>query len=86
MAGSSPRSRSRRSGRSTPHLPHYLVSGAVVGFLSGAGLAIFGEETPMSSMLQQVVLLGALFAALGVLLAAMVYLVVDWRHDHPRLR
>lgn len=73
-------------GRPAPHLPPYLVSGAVLGFLVGAGLAIFGAETPMSSILQQVVLLGVLFAALGVLLGAVVYLVVDWRHEHPTLR
>jgi hypothetical protein len=35
---------------------------------------------------QQVVLLGVLFAALGVLLGAVVYLVADWRHEHPTLR
>ena len=74
------------SGPPAPPLPPYLVAGAVLGFLVGAGLAIFGAETPMSSVLQQVVLLGGLFAALGVLLGAVVYLVVDWRHEHPTLR
>ena len=54
--------------------------------LVGAALAIFGVETPMSSVVQQVVLLGVLFAALGVLLGAVVYLVADWRHEHPTLR
>lgn len=73
-------------GRPPPHLPPYLVSGGVLGFLVGAALAIFGVETPMSSVLQQVVLLGVLFAALGVLLGAVVYLVADWRHEHPTLR
>lgn len=88
VGGSASRSRPRtpRQGRPAPHLPPYLVAGAVVGFLVGAGLAVFGAETPMSSVLQQVVLLGALFAALGILLGAVVYLVVDWRHEHPPLR
>lgn len=71
--------------RRAPRLKIYLVTGAVCGFIVGAGLALFGEEVPMSSPLQQVVILGALAAALGVLVSALVYLVADWRHEHPRL-
>lgn len=69
-----------------PSLRNYLVAGAVCGFLAGAALALFGEEVPVSSPLQQVVVLGLFAAALGGLVAAVVYLVVDWRRDHPNLR
>lgn len=85
MSSTSPRARRRRF-RSHPDLATYLITGALVGFLFGAGLAVFGAQTPMSSVLQQVVLLGVMAAALGALVAAIVYLVVDWFHDHPRLR
>lgn len=68
-----------------PSLRNYLLAGAVVGFLVGAALAVFGARVAMSSA-TQVVTLGAFGAALGGLVAAVVYLVADWRHEHPHLR
>lgn len=69
-----------------PSLRAYLLLGASVGFLIGAALAIFGHDVPMASIAYQVLSLGVAGAALGGLVAALVYLLVDWRHEHPRLR
>lgn len=85
MRSPSPRSRRRRP-RNHPDLATYLIAGAVLGFVAGAALAIFGEAAPMSSLVQQVVILGAFAAALGALVAAAAYLIADWFHDHPGLR
>lgn len=85
MRSPSPRARRRRP-RNHPDLATYLVVGAVLGFVAGTALAIFGQAAPMSSVAQQVVLLGTPGAAVGVLLASIAYLVADWFHDHPRLR
>ena len=73
-------------GAKPPSLRNYLLTGAVCGFLVGAALALFGEEVPMSSPLQQVAILGLFAAAFGGLVSALVYLVADWRHQRPRLR
>lgn len=68
----------------TPDLAAYLRAGGVTGFLLGAAVALFGRSTDISSPLQQVVLLGVIAAALGVLVASVVYLVVDWYRHLPR--
>lgn len=76
--------RPARRVRDRPDLATYLVRGGVVGFLAGAALAVLGPQVAFSSVLQQVVLLGVIGAALGVLVASVVYLVVDAVVHRPR--
>jgi phosphate/sulfate permease len=63
--------------RRRPQLVSFLVVGALVGLVAGGLVAYLGPATQSSSVMQDVVLLGAIAATLGALIAAIVYLVAD---------
>lgn len=63
--------------RRRPQMVSFLVLGAVVGLVAGASLGFFGPATQSSSRGQDVVLLGAIGAVFGALIASVVYLVAD---------
>lgn len=63
--------------RRRPRMVSFLVVGAIIGLVAGGSLGYFGPATQSSSLGQDVVLLGAMGAVFGALLAAIVYLVAD---------
>lgn len=63
--------------RRRPQLLSFLVLGALVGLVLGAGLSYFGPEVPGSRPLQEIVLLGSIGAIFGGFLGSVVYLVAD---------
>lgn len=64
--------------RRRPQMVRFLVVGAVIGLVVGGAIGYFGPATQSSSLGQDAVLLGAVGAIFGALLAAIVYLVADW--------
>lgn len=70
--------------RRRPHLVRFLVVGGLVGYVLGSLLGLLGPDAPDSSPLQEVVLLGTIGLLLGVLLAAVLYLLADRRSTRER--
>jgi purine-cytosine permease-like protein len=65
----------------TPNFTRFLVIGAILGFVVGAAVAVVGPQAGNYSTNTAVGYLGVLGAVLGVALAGIVALVVDWlRH------
>ena len=58
--------------RRTPNFLRFIGTGALVGFVVGALLAVFGEPVSGYSMATQVGYLGVMGACVGGLLAAVV--------------
>ena len=65
--------------RRRPDLVRFLVVGGVLGYVLGSLLGWLGPDAPGSSVTQEIVLLGSVGLILGMLLAAVVYLVADRR-------
>jgi uncharacterized protein involved in exopolysaccharide biosynthesis len=65
----------------TPNFTRFLVIGAILGFIMGAVFAVVGPQAGNYSTNTAVGYLGALGAVLGLALAGVVALVIDWlRH------
>lgn len=65
--------------RRRPDLVRFLVVGGLVGYVLGSLVGWLGPDAPGSSALQEIILLGSVGLVLGVLLAAVAYLVADSR-------
>lgn len=65
--------------RRRPDLARFLIIGAVVGAVVGGLVGYLGPDAPSSSLLQEVLLLGAVGALVLGLLAALLYLLADRR-------
>jgi uncharacterized protein YcfJ len=65
--------------RRRPDLARFLVTGAVIGALIGGAIGYLGPDAPNSSLLQEVILLAVTGAIVFLLLAAVLYLLVDRR-------
>jgi hypothetical protein len=65
--------------RRRPDLVRFLVAGGLAGYVVGSLLGWLGPDAPGSSALQEIILLGSVGLVLGLLLAAIVYLVADSR-------
>ena len=65
--------------RRRPDMVRFLVVGGLVGWVLGSLLGWLGPDAPGSSLLQEMILLGSVGLLLGVLLAAVAYLVADRR-------
>lgn len=63
--------------RRRPQLQRFLGLGAVIGLVLGAVIGYLGPDAPNSSLLQEVILLGAIGAVFGGFLGSVVYLVAD---------
>lgn len=63
--------------RRRPDLVRFLVVGGLVGYVLGSLLGWLGPDAPDSSVTQEIILLGSVGLLLGVLLAAIAYLVAD---------
>jgi hypothetical protein len=63
--------------RRRPDLVRFLVVGGLVGYVLGSVLGWLGPDAPDSTPLQEIVLLGSVGLVLGLLLAAIAYLVAD---------
>ncbi|QFG69633.1 hypothetical protein [Ornithinimicrobium pratense] len=63
--------------RRRPQMWSFLVVGAIIGLVAGGALGYFGPETASRSLMQDVVLLSAVGAFFGALIAAIIYLVAD---------
>ncbi len=63
----------------TPNFLRFIITGALVGFVFGAFVAVAGEGTPDYSSGSQIGFFGVLFAALGALLAALLAVLMDRR-------
>lgn len=63
---------SPRADRRTPNFLRFIGIGALVGFVVGFLVAMFGDPVPDYSMGTQVAYLGAMGAGLGGLIAAII--------------
>ncbi len=65
----------------TPNFTRFLIVGAILGFIVGAVVGVLGPQAGNYSTNTAVGYLGALGALLGLALAGVTALVVDWlRH------
>ena len=67
--------------RRRPDLVRFLVVGGLVGYILGSLLGWLGPDAPASTTLQEIILLGSVGLVVGVLLAAIAYLVADRMSD-----
>jgi hypothetical protein len=65
--------------RRAPRIGPFLISGGLLGFVVGLLLSVFGPETATYSLGRAVGFLGLGCAAIGVLLAGLVYVLLDRR-------
>lgn len=65
--------------RRRPDMVRFLVVGGLVGYALGSLLGWLGPDAPGSNLLQEMILLGSVGLLVGVLLAAVAYLVADRR-------
>lgn len=65
--------------RRRPDLKSFLVVGALIGLVAGVLLGWLGPSTATRSLGQEIVLLGAVGAFVGALLASVTYLIADAR-------
>lgn len=63
--------------RRRPQMWSFLIVGALIGLVTGGVVGFLGPGSANRSLLQDVVLLGAVGAFFGALIAAVVYLVAD---------
>lgn len=63
--------------RRRPQLMRFLVLGGLVGLVAGFALAVFGPDAPDSSLLQEIILLGAIGLVFGGFFGSIVYLFAD---------
>ncbi len=60
----------------TPNFLRFIITGALVGFVVGAYVAVAGDGTPDYSAGSQIGFFGVLFAAIGALLAALLAVLI----------
>jgi hypothetical protein len=65
--------------RRTPKYTRFIGTGAVIGFIVGAAVAILGAPAPGYGVNTQLGYLGVLGAALGALVAGVVAVLLDRR-------
>ncbi len=70
--------------RRRPDLVRFLVVGGLLGYALGSLLGWLGPDAPDSSALQEIILLGSVGLVLGVLVAAVLYLLADRRSARAR--
>ncbi|MBB2894188.1 hypothetical protein [Flexivirga oryzae] len=63
--------------RRTPNFLRFIITGAVLGFIVGAIIATSGADADGYSAQTGIVLIGAILAAGGALLAAIVALLLE---------
>ena len=63
--------------RRTPNFLRFVITGAVIGFVVGAIIATSGADAEGYSARTGIALIGAIVAAFGALLAAVVALVLE---------
>ena len=68
-----------RSPRRAPRIGPFLVTGGVLGLLVGVVLSVVGSATAQYSAGRVLGFLGVGCAALGVLLAGIVFILLDRR-------
>jgi len=65
--------------RRTPKFTRFIATGAVIGFVVGAAVAILGAPAPTYGLNAQLGYFGVLGAALGGLIAGVVAVLIDRR-------
>ena len=71
----------------SPHVPRFsrfIVTGAVLGFIAGAAVAVFGPATPSYTPSTAVGFIGLLGAFVGVLVSALLAVGLDRSGSPPR--
>lgn len=63
--------------RRSPRFARFIVTGALVGFLVGAAIAVFTDPAASYSTASAIGYLGAMGAGIGALLAALVAVLLD---------
>ena len=63
----------------TPNFPAFLITGALIGLLTGLLLGVFGRDDPRYDASAAVGFLGLVCAALGVLVGGIVAVLLDRR-------
>ena len=65
--------------RRIPKFTRFIGTGAIVGFILGAAVAILGAPAPTYGLNAQLGYFGVLGAALGALIAGVVAVLIDRR-------
>jgi hypothetical protein len=60
-----------------PQLRSFLILGAGIGLALGVAIGVLGPDAPNSSLLQEIMLLGALGVLFGGLFGGIAFLVAD---------
>jgi hypothetical protein len=68
-----------RKTRRAPRFPAFLVTGGLVGLVTGLSLGAFGPDDPRYEVSAAMGFLGLFCAALGVLVAGIVAVLLDRR-------
>lgn len=76
----------RREVRRDPNFMAFLVTGAVVGLVAGALVAVVGPSSPMYGGTQAFGYLAVVFAGLGALAGGLVFAVLDRRAERTYQR
>jgi hypothetical protein len=72
-------SRQPHRARRVPKFPAFLVTGGLVGLITGVLVAMFGPDDPRYGPSTAIGFLGLLCAALGVLVGGIVAVLLDRR-------
>jgi hypothetical protein len=70
--------------RRVPRFGRFIMTGAVLGFVAGSAVAVFGPATPSYTPSTAVGFIGLLGAFLGVLVSALVAVGLDRSGSPPR--